>query len=189
MSRNAPRSQSASTGSVGRSSRTIVILLRVGAVELAERRPADDRPAYRREAPPRGLPGAVGPQHLRARDAAPRMRVRDARRARRPLRPARPRPDSRRARTHRTSPRCRGSRSRRATEAAGSRGRARPAGPRRSSAGRSRPRGSRPPARRARAGSRSSSAAWPCETTTAETFTAPAPRGRRRASSRPSPPT
>ena len=52
------------------------------------------------------------------------------------------------------------------------------------SPGRSRPRASRRPAATSAGSERSSSAAWPCETTTAETFTSRAPPGRPRASLR-----
>src|SRR5436309_7491340 len=38
--------------------------------DVAERRPADERPAHRREAAPRGLPAAVGVAQLWAGDAA-----------------------------------------------------------------------------------------------------------------------
>jgi hypothetical protein len=47
----------------------------VGRAQSAEGRPADECASDRREAPPRGLPRAVGPAHLRADDSCARVRV------------------------------------------------------------------------------------------------------------------
>ena len=45
--------------------------------DVAERRPADERPAHRREAAPRGLPAAVGVAQLWAGDAHSLVKVVD----------------------------------------------------------------------------------------------------------------
>ena len=145
-----------------------------GGKRRPQRRAADERRADGREASSRGLPRAVGVHHPRAGDAAARVlrheRVERGDGARLGHRV--------RVRDHdvlaRSSPRSPGSRSRRTREGARSRARASPPAAARPSRGCSRRRRARRPAR-ARAGSEcSSSAAWPCETTTAE-ITAGAP--------------
>ena len=162
----------------------VVVALRlVRRSEPANRRPADDRSAHRREAPARRLPAAVGPPHLRAGDPAPRggvgerdegsdgawlgdrvgIRVEDVL--------ARGRSDA--------EVDVRGQRQRpRIFEDADSVGNA----GRRARDVRD-DRRSRRPARRERGANDASSLAWPCETTTAETFTPRVSPGRRRASS------